>query len=385
MNLTGVERLDAARLEAEIGCVQALLSAASPGTVVVATRRDGALIRAALGGLRAGRRVRVLDPEAPADAVAPLLADAGLLLLDPEPARGWPLPPAVARREIGVNARPSAWQWLIGRKAAVESFPGCLVGLAPAAPDPALSEGGDLQLWVDPGRGLEGLRTWSTGQLRAGAEAMARAAGLDAGARILDLLPLHHAEGLLPGPVLAHQLGATLIRVEAAGMDLGAVVDTAWRESATHLVLTAPLLTLLLRSGQDLGEVFGGRAFQRFLVAGPLPPERTLSRVAELTGRPVLRLPALPEPPEGEAPAPTRDGEVPERVLEVAARVLRVPVSRLSLSSRAGELPGWDSLAHLDLIAALERAFDLEIAPAELLRLRTLGDATLAIEARRGG
>lgn len=73
-----------------------------------------------------------------------------------------------------------------------------------------------------------------------------------------------------------------------------------------------------------------------------------------------------------------------DQVLALAAEVLRAPLWRLSLATRPGEVPGWDSLGHLDLVNALEQHFDLTVSGRELLELRSLADALAIVERRQG-
>jgi acyl carrier protein len=54
----------------------------------------------------------------------------------------------------------------------------------------------------------------------------------------------------------------------------------------------------------------------------------------------------------------------------------------------AGEVPGWDSLGHLNLIIALEKRFRVKFATAEIARLKEEGQnagTLLALLARKSG
>lgn len=68
-------------------------------------------------------------------------------------------------------------------------------------------------------------------------------------------------------------------------------------------------------------------------------------------------------------------GGILEQVLEIAARTFRVPISTLTSASTPDNTNGWDSLAHVSFIAALERQFDLRITVSEIINLRSLADA----------
>jgi acyl carrier protein len=48
----------------------------------------------------------------------------------------------------------------------------------------------------------------------------------------------------------------------------------------------------------------------------------------------------------------------------------------LTDSMTAGDVPGWDSLGHLNLVIALEKRFGLKFATAEISRLKEEGQNT---------
>ena len=75
-----------------------------------------------------------------------------------------------------------------------------------------------------------------------------------------------------------------------------------------------------------------------------------------------------------------RDTE--HRVLEVAARMFKAERRLLSLDSDASNTPGWNSLAHVEFLLALESEFDLRLAPRDLMTIVSLGDAVRVVEAK---
>ena len=66
---------------------------------------------------------------------------------------------------------------------------------------------------------------------------------------------------------------------------------------------------------------------------------------------------------------------VEQQVLEIAARCFQVDVGALSLDAEPETTEGWNSLAHMDFLLALEAAFGVQIAPEAMLDIVTLGDA----------
>jgi acyl carrier protein len=59
---------------------------------------------------------------------------------------------------------------------------------------------------------------------------------------------------------------------------------------------------------------------------------------------------------------------------EVVARALKVPVASVDDSSSPETLRRWDSLRHLDLMTAIEAAYDTRFSPEEIISARSVGD-----------
>ncbi len=68
------------------------------------------------------------------------------------------------------------------------------------------------------------------------------------------------------------------------------------------------------------------------------------------------------------------------RVLEVAAEVFQVPVSRLSVNDTSNTVAGWDSLAHLIFITTLEETFRISFTTAEVITMNSIQKAVNLIE-----
>jgi long-chain acyl-CoA synthetase len=62
-------------------------------------------------------------------------------------------------------------------------------------------------------------------------------------------------------------------------------------------------------------------------------------------------------------------------VYSIAAACLRVPQDALSPVSNPFNTEGWDSIAHLELIVALEKAFHITFSPSDILNFESLADA----------
>ncbi len=64
-----------------------------------------------------------------------------------------------------------------------------------------------------------------------------------------------------------------------------------------------------------------------------------------------------------------------ERLYDVAAHAFHLPMTELGPDSTPATTPGWDSLAHLNFVVALEEAFEVRFTPREIIALVSLGEA----------
>ncbi len=63
-----------------------------------------------------------------------------------------------------------------------------------------------------------------------------------------------------------------------------------------------------------------------------------------------------------------------EGFLQLAAEIFECPREALSLSTRRGSIPGWDSVNHLRLVMETERRFGVKYTLEQIPQLETLGD-----------
>ena len=62
------------------------------------------------------------------------------------------------------------------------------------------------------------------------------------------------------------------------------------------------------------------------------------------------------------------------RIIELIARVLNVPVGDVTLETEIGELDEWDSLRNVQIIAQLEKEFEVKITPDMIMDLEDVSD-----------
>jgi acyl carrier protein len=74
---------------------------------------------------------------------------------------------------------------------------------------------------------------------------------------------------------------------------------------------------------------------------------------------------------------------VRERLEEIFRTVLREEGLELDAETRAADLPGWDSLAHINAMFGIEQAFGVQFVGDEFARLQTIGELE-ALLARKG-
>lgn len=69
-------------------------------------------------------------------------------------------------------------------------------------------------------------------------------------------------------------------------------------------------------------------------------------------------------------------------VFAVASEVFRVPAEDLKPSSGPDDTAGWDSLAHMEFVAGLEKSFSVRLSTSEIMKIERLSDAEAVIASR---
>lgn len=71
-----------------------------------------------------------------------------------------------------------------------------------------------------------------------------------------------------------------------------------------------------------------------------------------------------------------------DRLNKVFENVLDLDPVSLSRETRAPDVPGWDSIAHVQLMIAVEKTFGFRLRSAEMTGLKNVGDLVDFIRAR---
>jgi len=67
---------------------------------------------------------------------------------------------------------------------------------------------------------------------------------------------------------------------------------------------------------------------------------------------------------------------------ELVASVINVSAAELTPQSGPENLPAWDSLAHIGIIAAIEETYRVQLTMPEILAIRTIADLRNMLEKR---
>ena len=69
-----------------------------------------------------------------------------------------------------------------------------------------------------------------------------------------------------------------------------------------------------------------------------------------------------------------------DKLRAVMAQVLRLAVDRIGADAAIGNVPNWDSTAHMRMMLALEDAFGIELDEAHMVEMTSLARIRAAIE-----
>ncbi len=100
-------------------------------------------------------------------------------------------------------------------------------------------------------------------------------------------------------------------------------------------------------------------------------------------------LPALPKGPVGKVQiervkeiilktgraAKDLKGDLRSRIVAIAAHCFKVKIEDMSINTAQDDITGWDSLAHLEFITALEEELQMTFSPVEIMQIERLSDA----------
>lgn len=75
---------------------------------------------------------------------------------------------------------------------------------------------------------------------------------------------------------------------------------------------------------------------------------------------------------------------ISERLKSVILKELDLDAFEMTPETTADQVPGWDSLSHVRILAAVEREYGVRFSTMEVLRLNAVGDLQALIDRRVG-
>ncbi|HEV8083609.1 MAG TPA: AMP-binding protein [Chitinophagaceae bacterium] len=83
-------------------------------------------------------------------------------------------------------------------------------------------------------------------------------------------------------------------------------------------------------------------------------------------------------------PKQENTGQYADAVINIAAEAFQVPASRINIRDTSDTIAGWDSLAHLSFITALEEKFNVRFNTAEVITLNSIQKAVNLLNEKNG-
>ena len=77
------------------------------------------------------------------------------------------------------------------------------------------------------------------------------------------------------------------------------------------------------------------------------------------------------------------DSEVLQKIEEIVRDELDDDSISLTMTTRASDIDGWDSLAHVVIMVAVERQFDVQFKSSEITTLKDIGNLVQLVQSAR--
>ena len=271
--LVGAVPLTYGTLKDRMARLQALFDRHGLGTgdrIVIVTGDDSSVISLYFAAVRAGLVAVIGNGETTADEVARLIAGADPRMVFVDQAimsigAVAALLPANCHT-ISIAGTPLRKHSLVSKllrgngSADRQAFPALLDDIEPTsfAPSPAAATVAHMLFTSGTTSRPKGVEI-THGNIRAQLSTFLSVYGYDANSRILNILPLHHTDGLMQGPLAAFIAGATVYRPgQFRVADLPELMDIVRRERITHFIVVPTLLSLMMRLDQKYNDSFKG-------------------------------------------------------------------------------------------------------------------------------
>ena len=73
---------------------------------------------------------------------------------------------------------------------------------------------------------------------------------------------------------------------------------------------------------------------------------------------------------------------ITERLTSTILRVLNLKAFEFKSDTKAFEVPGWDSLSHMQIISAVEQEYGIRFRNVEIIKLKSVGDLQILIDSK---
>lgn len=73
---------------------------------------------------------------------------------------------------------------------------------------------------------------------------------------------------------------------------------------------------------------------------------------------------------------------ISDKLKQTILKELKLEDFEFTESTTADQVPGWDSLSHLNVILAIEREFNIRFKPFDLLKLKNIGELQKLIDSK---
>lgn len=76
--------------------------------------------------------------------------------------------------------------------------------------------------------------------------------------------------------------------------------------------------------------------------------------------------------------------DVENKIKNIIASILEVSADEIKEDTAIGDIVEWDSLHHIQIIAAIEKNFEIRFTPDVMIELEDVSDIVDAVETRMG-
>jgi len=74
-----------------------------------------------------------------------------------------------------------------------------------------------------------------------------------------------------------------------------------------------------------------------------------------------------------------------DKVLELVAQIMGIPLEQVTSASSPESIEQWDSLKHMHLVLAIEEAFGIQLTDEEIVMIKDVQSIVSLVEQRTGG